>query len=247
MLAQPSLFARIVAHDLRSPIAAASEALALSETVEPARAQRLRSIAHENLRRAEQMVSGLRSFVQAEGASASAALVDLRSLLADIVKEIKCVAGGNAAVVRTIGQMGVVYGSESHADHIFRNLIVNAIVHNMEVDDLVVEVGRVDGSETAFYVRDNGRGIPHRDHERIFEPFRGAGQKLGEGMGLGLSLVRSLVSQVGGRVWIESEVGVGATFWFTWPMPDPEPTDVSGQMRSGGAAGTTKVSPIAKA
>ncbi len=85
MLAHNSLFTRIVAHDLRSPITAASEALALSETVSPVRAERLRGIAHENLRRAEQMVCGLSNFVRAEGVPGRAKEIDVRKLLAGIL------------------------------------------------------------------------------------------------------------------------------------------------------------------
>ena len=57
MLVQPSLFARLVAHDLRSPITAAAEALALSETAAPVMAKKLRNIARKNLCRAERMVT----------------------------------------------------------------------------------------------------------------------------------------------------------------------------------------------
>ena len=69
-----------------------------------------------------------------------------------------------------------------------------------------------------FSVSDNGQGIAPQYHERIFGIFQTleARDKV-EGTGIGLSVVKKMVEAKGGRVWIESDVGQGATFRFTWP------------------------------
>ena len=219
MLVQPSLFARLVAHDLRSPITAAAEALALSETAAPVMAEKLRSLARKNLCRAEKMVSGLRSFVRAEGEPDFVEQIDIRELLIEVIEDIESLLDGSSAKIRLAEDLGGLTACKPRASHIFRNLIVNAIVHNQGVRDLEIEVGRLENADAIFYVRDNGEGISSGHHLQIFEPFSRLKMDLGDGLGLGLTLVRSLVAQVGGRVWVESEIGCGATFWFSLPAP----------------------------
>ena len=74
--------------------------------------------------------------------------------------------------------------------------------------------------EIQFSIEDNGIGIPKEDLPRIFERFyrvdKGRSQELG-GTGLGLSIVKHLVQAHGGRVWVESQIGKGSTFYFTLP------------------------------
>ena len=69
-------------------------------------------------------------------------------------------------------------------------------------------------------VEDTGIGIPETDRERIFESFQqgGRGASREEGTGLGLTLSRRIVELLGGRMWLESEVGAGSTFGFAFPV-----------------------------
>ena len=70
-------------------------------------------------------------------------------------------------------------------------------------------------------MRDNGKGIAPRDHGVIFEKFRQAGDTLTDkphGTGLGLPISRQIVEHFGGRMWVDSELGQGATFSFTLPV-----------------------------
>ncbi|PYK92246.1 MAG: hypothetical protein DME36_14135 [Verrucomicrobia bacterium] len=73
-------------------------------------------------------------------------------------------------------------------------------------------------NETALFVRDNGIGIPSSDWERIFEPFERLGHKDVQGTGIGLAIVKKIIELYQGRVWVESEPGEGATFFFTLPL-----------------------------
>ncbi len=72
-------------------------------------------------------------------------------------------------------------------------------------------------AEVLFWVRDDGPGVPHAYQTAIFELFRRGPGSAGEGMGLGLALVRQIVEQHGGRVWLESAPAEGATFWVSLP------------------------------
>ena len=73
--------------------------------------------------------------------------------------------------------------------------------------------------ETLFRVRDNGRGIAAGNVEKVFAPFRRAGRQDVPGEGMGLAYVQALLRRHGGRIWCESEPGVGSTFTFTLASP----------------------------
>jgi signal transduction histidine kinase len=68
-----------------------------------------------------------------------------------------------------------------------------------------------------FWVRDDGSGLTSEEQSRLFTPFTRFEQTRAKGHGLGLSIVQRIVGKFGGQVWVESEVGVGSTFWFTLP------------------------------
>ena len=91
-----------------------------------------------------------------------------------------------------------------------------------DTPDPAIEVGAEmrDGVEECF-VRDNGIGIDPRYHDKVFEIFQRLGDVRTEGTGVGLAIVRKIVDGAGGRVWVESTRGAGATFRFTWPARTP--------------------------
>ncbi|NVM23156.1 MAG: PAS domain S-box protein [Desulfobacterales bacterium] len=102
---------------------------------------------------------------------------------------------------------------------VFENLLVNAVKFTKGVSGPKIEVGyedRVDFHQ--FHVRDNGIGIDPKYHRRVFEMFQRVEETQDlEGTGLGLAIVERIVGNQGGRVWVESEKGKGATFYFTLP------------------------------
>jgi signal transduction histidine kinase len=69
-----------------------------------------------------------------------------------------------------------------------------------------------------FSVRDNGRGIAESDLDRVFGLFEKAHPGTAESTGIGLSIVKRIVEENNGKIWVESEVGVGSTFYFTVPL-----------------------------
>src|SRR5258708_20777351 len=94
------------------------------------------------------------------------------------------------------------------------------------------------GPEVIFTVSDTGIGIPRADQSRIFERFYrvdAARSREAGGTGLGLAIAKHLVEVHGGRIWVESEVGVGSRFHFSVPLFDPErATAPSASSRPGG-------------
>jgi len=110
-----------------------------------------------------------------------------------------------------------VRGDRGRIRQVFANLIENAVKFRSLERGLRIEVGCEE--ERGFYrlhVRDNGIGILPQYQEQIFEPFRQLDRGI-EGVGMGLALVKRIVEHHGGRLWVESELGKGSTFYFTIP------------------------------
>lgn len=101
---------------------------------------------------------------------------------------------------------------------IFDNLIGNAVKYAGDGGKAKIEIGAVSKpAHTRFYVRDNGPGIEPQFHEKIFGLFQRLDNSI-PGTGIGLASVAKLIRHLGGRVWVESEPGNGATFWFELPQ-----------------------------
>ncbi len=107
---------------------------------------------------------------------------------------------------------------------ILTNLVKNAIKYSKEGSiEFGYDFAETDGHPSLrFYVKDNGIGIPKDRREAIFERFIQAdidNKMAHQGAGLGLSITRAYVEMLGGKIWVESEEGVGSTFYFTLPYP----------------------------
>jgi signal transduction histidine kinase len=100
---------------------------------------------------------------------------------------------------------------------VFENLITNAIKYGCDNPHPSIKIGCIsDETEHRIYVRDNGSGIDPAQHAQILEPFRRLRSDK-EGSGMGLAIVVRIIKMHGGRVWIESQPGQGATFWVAVP------------------------------
>ena len=127
----------------------------------------------------------------------------------------------------TSARMPMLKIHHSHMTQLFQNIISNSIKYN-DKENPIVEIGHTIGREDefVFYIRDNGIGINMEFKERVFEIFKRLhGKNEYEGTGVGLAICKKIVNQYGGRIWVESEVGKGATFYFT--LPSTERMDAS--------------------
>jgi two-component system, OmpR family, phosphate regulon sensor histidine kinase PhoR len=113
-----------------------------------------------------------------------------------------------------------VRGDEARIGQVVVNLLHNAVKFGDGGGEVAVRVRRA-GPEVVVSVEDHGVGIPRADQARIFERFYKVDRARvrGGGTGLGLSIARNVLQQHGGRIWVESEEGVGSTFSFALPIP----------------------------
>ena len=118
--------------------------------------------------------------------------------------------------VDTQPNLPAVYGDRQRLTEVLQNLLDNASKYMGGQTDPRIEIGQrgEENSKPVFYVRDNGIGIDPEHHKRIFGLFNKL-DGTSEGTGVGLALVKRIVELHGGRIWVESEPGKGATFYFT--------------------------------
>jgi signal transduction histidine kinase len=117
-------------------------------------------------------------------------------------------------------RLGEIKGDERKVKQVLLNLLSNAIKFTPEGGRVKVQAGLADGFAEISVV-DTGVGIAPEDHEAVFEEFRQVGSdyaKKHEGTGLGLTLSRRFVELHGGKIWVKSQLGQGATFTFTLPV-----------------------------
>jgi signal transduction histidine kinase/DNA-binding response OmpR family regulator len=112
--------------------------------------------------------------------------------------------------------VGEITADERKVKQVVFNLLSNAVKFTPDGGRIELSARCVNG-DVEVAVSDTGIGIAPEDQERVFEEFQQAGQR--EGSGLGLALSRSFIELHGGRIRLESEVGVGSTFLFTLPLP----------------------------
>ena len=108
------------------------------------------------------------------------------------------------------------------------NLVSNAMKYACDGPEAEIEIGSTtDDGEVRFFVRDHGPGIAPQYHKKIFGLFQRL-ESDNRGTGVGLTIVARIMQQHGGRVWVDSDVGKGATFWLAFPKwftPTEEPED----------------------
>ncbi len=143
--------------------------------------------------------------------------VDLKKLVSTVLHSYQHQIGTKDIRVE-VGELPKLRTDPLTTEQIIGNLVDNAIKYLDPGRPGTIAVSCSENDhEYVVRIKDNGRGIAAVDHEKIFEPFRRSGKHDQPGEGLGLAYVRTLVRQLGGRVWCESELGAGTTMSFTIP------------------------------
>jgi two-component system, chemotaxis family, sensor kinase Cph1 len=220
-------FAHIAAHDLKEPLRSISMHISiLLEESGPAldeeSSHRLYWLA-KLTGRMEQLVADLLRYSNLEYMGQTAETVDLMDVMAGLEATLADALQMRNARILVPEPLPTVRGSRVLLTSLFHNLITNGTKYN-DAPEKIVEIGSVPsaaGSEPVgfdvFYVRDNGIGIDEQFHEEIFRLFKrlNSEKTSGKGTGAGLTFVKKIVEIHGGRIWLTSRSGKGATFYFT--------------------------------
>ena len=212
-------FTRIAAHDLQTPLRSIG---ILSDWISEDYARRFGDKGHINAKllvsRAKRMSRLLNAIIQYSEISLvdrKQECLDLNEILSDVIANIEI---PKSIEIIVENKLPVVMGVPKFIQQVFSNLILNAIRY-MGKPDGFVKIGCVDDGEFwKFSVTDNGSGIEEKYYTKIFEIFQMLSLRdETENIGIGLSIVKKVVELYDGRVWVESEVGKGSTFFFTLP------------------------------
>jgi NtrC-family two-component system sensor histidine kinase KinB len=214
-----------VSHELKTPLTSVQMAihLLLEEVVGPLTTKQVELLlaARQDADRILTMINDLLDLTRIEQGRVR---LDLEPLpAADLVDEAvarfqsQAQARGVTLTATVAGHGPMVMVDRDRIEHVFDNLIVNAIQHTNRGG--TVHVGWIaDGELTRFVVEDNGEGIPAEHVSRLFEKFyRVPTSRHSGGAGLGLAIVREIVTAHGGEISVDSEPGKGARFAFTLP------------------------------
>jgi len=212
-------FAYVASHDLKAPLRGIAN---LSQWVEEDLGGSLagEGKAHMELlrgrvNRMESLIDGILQYSRAGRMRAKPERVDVDALVKDV---IELIAPPARVQIEVAPGVPPIVTERVPLQQVFINLIGNAIKHaGAEKPKIDVTWTEEDGW-LEFAVADNGQGIAPQYHERIFAIFQTLeARDRVEGTGIGLSVVKKIVEAQGGRVWVESEAGKGATFRFLWP------------------------------
>lgn len=218
-------YAGFVSHDLRSPLTVVKGYLSLiHEGVVPLNeAAPVIAQAYSGAVMMQELIQNILQLAQDEHEGASGETVhhvDPTPVVQRLTMRMRELFPRPAARF-SIAPLPVVGVSAVLIERVFYNLLTNALKYSAQRTEPSVEIGSIEApGGPVIFVRDNGVGFDSRDADRLFQEFTRLSTSGGtEGFGLGLSLVARLVRAHGGRIWAESAVGTGATFFVQFPAP----------------------------
>ena len=211
-------FTHIVSHDLKAPLRAISN---LSVWIEEDLDDRLDDDTRKNLELLRSRVSRMQTFIESLLRYAKVGkekmpkeIVVVKDLLADVVDSL---AAPQTFKIVIEGVMPTLNTQKIRLQQVFSNLISNSIKHHPTQVGKVIITCKEDSEFCHFSVTDDGQGIAKEHSQRIFGIFQTLASKdNSESTGIGLSIVKKIVESQGGTIQLESELGKGSTFYFSW-------------------------------
>jgi signal transduction histidine kinase len=152
--------------------------------------------------------------------------VDVAAVIARVVDSMHSVIADREARI-TVGTLPSAWGDPTALEQLFANLVSNALNYLDPARPGLIEIGS-DGPSLAneesctYFVKDNGLGIPEAYRHKLFRAFQRLHPEAAVGEGIGLATVHRIVERHGGRIWLDSEVGAGSTFYVALPVQADE-------------------------
>ncbi|MDT0620909.1 PAS domain-containing sensor histidine kinase [Croceitalea vernalis] len=208
-------YAHIVSHDLKSPLRSVS---ALATWLYDDYKDKLDESGRYNLKMMQEkvegmdnLITGILNYSTVNNEALDNTEVDINEIIQSI-EEIIFIPDN--VKIKVTNKLPIILADKTKIHQLFQNFLSNAVV-NIEKEKGLVEIGcKETPTHWEFSVKDNGVGIPKEYHEKIFQIFQSIGNNE-RSTGIGLSIVKKIIDRYEGRVWLESEIGKGTTFYFT--------------------------------
>jgi len=218
-------FAYSVSHDLRAPLRAidgfSSLALKQSEDKLDDEGKRLLNLVRDNTMKMNQLIDDILAFSRTGRLGMSMAEVNMDELAREVLEELRPAAAGRELTVE-IKPLPPARGDHAMLRQVWVNLLANAIKFTSHKPAAVVQVGSyAEGKENVYFVKDNGAGFDMQYAKNLFGVFQRLHEvEEFEGTGIGLAIVKRIITRHSGRVWAEGKVNEGATIYFTLPVKE---------------------------
>ena len=223
LIADLQAYAHTVAHDLRNPISSALGFALLLETQfdlleEEERRQSLGAIS-QSLRTLTSIVDELLLLAEIRQRELSMTPLAMGEVVESALQRVTDMAREAGATVTAQKQWPTAAGYAPWVEQIWVNYLSNAIKYGGTPPNIELGADNRPGGYTRYWVRDHGDGLTAEQQSRLFTPFERLEQTRATGHGLGLSIVKRVITKLDGEVGVESsgQPGEGATFWFTLP------------------------------
>ena len=214
-------FAYTASHDLQAPVRRVMKFLELlqldlKDTLTE-RSQDYLNRAMKSANHMSQLIQALLEFAKIGGSQQPFEPVDLNLVMKEVHTQLEVLITTTGAKV-AYGTLPTISGNRMRLFELFQNLLSNALKFRSNKPLCIDVSAQLKGSSWVIKVKDNGVGIPYESFESIFGLFQRVdnGTKV-EGTGIGLALCKKIVDLHGGRIWVESEEGVGTAFQMTFP------------------------------
>jgi len=215
-------FAFVASHDLQEPLRMVSTYLQfVSRRAQEKLDEEDRKyigFAVQGALRMKLLIEDLLTFAQIGRVDAKVKPIAVELLVQEAVKNLEALIMESSTQIQ-INDLPTLRAEPTQIVQLFQNLIGNAIKYRSENTPCIVISAEDQGGEWCFSVKDNGMGISPEHKERIFVVFQRlhSDREKFPGTGIGLAICRKIVERHGGRVWVDSQLGAGATFYFTLP------------------------------
>lgn len=213
-------FAHTVSHDLKNPLNAImgfSELLIQNKRCQCCKEEfSYMDIVNKSSKSMLNLINDLLNFAKSGISELERTKFDLSKMAMDVASNIKLRNPEYNFKIQITNDI-VAYADPNLMQIVFDNLLGNACKYSQKSDDAIITVGKTEhfGQEVIF-VKDNGAGFDMAKAEKLFQPFQRLHSNAEfKGTGVGLSTVKKIIERHGGRIWAESEVGVGSSFYFT--------------------------------
>jgi PAS domain S-box-containing protein len=212
-------FAYVVSHDLKAPVRAISN---LTTWIEEDMGEKLTDDSRQHFNmvkgrvvRMEGLINGILDYSRADRVKAPTADVNVNTLVSEVIEIL--VQDENVSFL-VPEQLPVLKTEKIKLQQVFTNLISNSIKHNDKEKTEIKISCKTEKDHYQFIIEDNGPGIDERYHDKVFVIFQTLqARDTFDSTGVGLAIVKKIIDEMGGSIYIESELGKYSRFIFNWP------------------------------